>query len=310
MSRDVVLSVKDLRKIYPGKNPFVAVDGINFELKKGEVLGLLGPNGAGKTTTIQMLLSTLTPSSGTIVYFGKNFAKYRSEILHHVVFASTYISVPWALTIEQNLNIFGRLYGMRHKELEKRRDELLDRFGILSKLKQKVSSLSAGQVTRLVLAKAFLSRPKIALLDEPTASLDPDIAKDILQFVVEQKEKEGTSILFTSHKMAEAAEVCDRILFLQNGKIIADDVPKKLARSAAKSRLQLVLVDGMKRTLGLIEKMGLNYTVSHRTLDVEVDEEMVAKILLELAKNDVIYSGIQIIQPTLEDYFLKMVKKR
>src|SRR5580704_286436 len=112
MSRSIVLSVQNLKKIYPGKIPFTAVEGISFEMKEGEILGLLGSNGAGKTTTIQMLLSTLKPTSGTIAYFGKDFFTHRSEILKHVAFASTYVSLPWMLTIEQNLDVFGRLYGL------------------------------------------------------------------------------------------------------------------------------------------------------------------------------------------------------
>jgi ABC-2 type transport system ATP-binding protein len=164
--QNTVLSVKNLCKTYKGKEPFTAVDDISFDLKEGEILGLLGANGAGKTTTIQMLMSTLKPSSGSILYFGKDFQKNRSEILSSVVFASTYVSLPWTLTIEQNLTVFGRLYGLADDELKKRRNELLDRFGILSKLKSKVSSLSAGQITRLVLAKAFMMKPKVALLDQ------------------------------------------------------------------------------------------------------------------------------------------------
>src|SRR5580704_8058984 len=112
MSRSIVLSVQNLKKIYPGKIPFTAVEGISFEMKEGEILGLLGPNGAGKTTTIQMLLSTLKPTSGEILYFGKAFDKHRSEILRQVVFASTYVSLPFMLTVQQNLEVFGRLYGV------------------------------------------------------------------------------------------------------------------------------------------------------------------------------------------------------
>lgn len=307
--QSTVLSVKNLCKVYKGKEPFIAVNDISFDLKKGEILGLLGANGAGKTTTIQMLLSTLKPTSGSILYFGKDFQKNRSEILNHVVFASTYVSLPWTLTIEQNLTVFGRLYGLPDDELKKRRDELLDRFGILSKLKSKVSSLSAGQITRLVLAKAFMMKPKIALLDEPTASLDPDIAKDILHFVLEQREKEGVSILFTSHNMAEVSEVCDRILFMQMGKIVADDTPESLAKSASTSRVELIINEGMDKTVSILERLTIGYSIDHRKLILQLDESEVARVLTEFAKNEILYSSIQIHQPTLQDYFFKMVKQ-
>jgi ABC-2 type transport system ATP-binding protein len=135
MNRNNVLSVKNLKKVYPGKIPFIAVSGISFDLKEGEILGLLGSNGAGKTTTIQMLLSTLKPTSGSIEYFGKDFFKHRSEILTHVAFASTYVSLPWMLTVDQNLEVFGRLYGLTEAERKERTEPLLERFGIAAKRK-------------------------------------------------------------------------------------------------------------------------------------------------------------------------------
>src|SRR5579863_2085649 len=162
MHEDSVLTVRDLKKIYPGKVPYIAVKGISFDLQKGEILGLLGANGAGKTTTIQMLLSTLKPTSGTIFYFGKNFYTRRSEILNQVAFASPYVSLPWKLTIEQNLKVFGRLYGLSNEQI-RYGDTLLERFGILHKKTTQLAKLSAGQVTRLMLAKAFMTRPKVAL---------------------------------------------------------------------------------------------------------------------------------------------------
>lgn len=308
MKKAPVLSVRDLRKIYPGKKPFVAVGGISFDLEEGEILGLLGPNGAGKTTTIQMLLSTLKPSSGLIVYFGKDFFAHRSEVLEHVVFASTYVSLPWMLTVEQNLNVFGKLYGISLREIANRVDPLLEMFGILEKKKSLVSRLSAGQVTRLMLVKAFMVRPKIVLLDEPTASLDPDIAREVCQFVIKQRDLHGTSILYTSHNMAEVAEVCDRALFLQNGRIIANDVPDSLARSVSRSRLQLLVGDGMKRTIHIAENLRLSYAVEHRSIEMKLDEAEIAKLLTALAEAKVSYTNINISQPTLEDYFLQVVE--
>ncbi|MBM3208532.1 MAG: ABC transporter ATP-binding protein [Chlamydiae bacterium] len=308
-SKSPILEVKNLTKVFKNKESFVAVNNISFDLRQGEVLGLLGANGAGKTTTIQMLLSTLKPTDGSILYFGKNLSSHRSDILRQVAFASTYISLPWNMTVEQNLNVFGRLYGLTDSQIKQRRNTLLERFGIESKLKSKVSSLSAGQITRLVLVKAFMMKPKIALLDEPTASLDPDIAKDIIHFVLEQQNKEGVSILFTSHNMTEVAEVCDRILFMQNGSIIADDTPESLAKSASTSTVELVFNEGMDHAIGIVTHLGLSFYVDHRTLILELDEFHVATVLTNFAKSGVLYSGIKIHEPTLEDYFLKMVKQ-
>lgn len=247
-----VVSVKKLKKVYGKKNPFVAVDEISFDLKEGEILGLLGPNGSGKTTTIQMLLGTLSATSGEIYYFGKEFTSNRHEILQQISFASTYTSLPHILTISENLRCFGLFYGIKNSE--ERTLPLLERFDILDKKDLPVSSLSAGQVTRLMLVKAFFTEPKVVLLDEPTASLDPDVSVDVCKFLLEQREKTGLSILFTSHKMEEVAELCDRTIFLKAGKIIADDLPGNLARSISTHQLRLTIGDGMKRTIALAER--------------------------------------------------------
>ena len=304
------LSVRNLRKIYRGKKPFVAVDGISFDLKEGEILGLLGPNGAGKTTTIQMLMSTLSPTSGQILYFGMDLAKHRSEVLKKVTFASTYVSLPWNLTVEQNLEVFSRLFSWKPKAIKPYRDELLERFGIASKLKDKVSSLSSGQITRLMIVKAFMVKPRIVLLDEPTAALDPDIARDVVDFILEQRKKEGLSILFTSHNMGEVSEMCDRVLFLKDGKIFADDIPKNLAKKVARSRLELVMADGMQRLKKIATGLGMEVKIDHRTASLELDEAQIAYFLSALADAKVIYSSINIIQPTLEDFFLQAATKK
>lgn len=305
-----VLSVQDLRKTYPGKKPFLAVDGISFELKEGEILGLLGPNGAGKTTTIQMLMSTLSPTSGKILYFGMDLATHRSEILKKVTFASTYVSLPWNLTINQNLDVFGRLFSLSPKQFRKKRDQLLERFGIMDKVQSRVSALSSGQITRLMLVKAFMVSPKIVLLDEPTASLDPDIARDVVEFILEQRKTEGTSILFTSHNMGEVSEVCDRVLFLRKGKIFADDLPENLAKSAARSKVDLVIGEGMEKALAIAKSLQMQHSVEHRCLRLEVDEAQIAHFLSSLARDQVIYTSINIIQPTLEDFFLQAAGKK
>jgi ABC-2 type transport system ATP-binding protein len=304
-----ILKVKNLVKIYTGKPPLAAVDNISFQVAEGEILGLLGPNGSGKTTTIQMLLGTLTPTSGTIDYFGMDFAKNTSEVLQHVSFASTYTSLPWILTLAENLEVFGRLYGLSKKESAKRFDPLLERFGILSKRDHRVSSLSAGQVTRLMLVKAFFVEPKIVLLDEPTASLDPDIASDICKFLLEQRDQRGVSILFSDHKMDEVMEICDRVIFLKEGKIIADDLPEKLAKSVSTFIIKLVIADGLKRTLAIVESERLSCTVDHRSLDIKIDEEQIPSFLHRLSQEGVCYASIRIVEPSLENFFHQIVKK-
>lgn len=312
MATRSILKVKNLRKEYPLKRGqvFTALNNVSFHMERGEILGLLGPNGAGKTTAIQILLGTLKPTSGEISIFGKDFQKYRSDILRHVVFASTYVSLPWKLTVKQNLLVFGQIYGISKKALEKEMDQLLDRFGILEKKNMQVSHLSAGQVTRLVLVKAFMMKPKLVLLDEPTASLDPDIAKEVREFILEQRDAHGTSILFTSHNMDEVAEVCDRTLFLRKGEIIADDLPENLARSVSSTKLKLILSEEMvKRALKLGKQKEMVYEPDHHSIVFDLDESEVAKFLMLLAREGIEYSSIQIEQPKLEDYFLQIANQ-
>lgn len=304
-----ILSVHNLTKIYEGKKPHLAVDQISFHLKKGEILGLLGPNGSGKTTTIQMLLGTLAPSAGTISYFGMDFSKKRSEILQSIAFASTYTSLPYILTISENLQVFGRLYGLNPKEIEKITDPLLERFGIYDKKNARISALSAGQITRLMLVKAFFTKPKIVLLDEPTASLDPDVAKEVCEFLLQERDKTGLSILFTSHKMEEAMELCDRTIFLKKGKIIADDLPENLAKSVSLFQLSLTIADGMKRTIELAEKLNFQYQLDHRIITLTLSEKQIPDFLKKLVQNEITYTNIHIEEPSLEDFFIQIAKK-
>ncbi|HEY2810881.1 MAG TPA: ABC transporter ATP-binding protein [Rhabdochlamydiaceae bacterium] len=300
-----ILSIKQLKKVYYNKKkPLVAVDAISFDLQPSEILGLLGPNGSGKTTTIQMLLGTLAATSGEISYFGRDFFKYRSDILQDISFASTYTSLPYLLTIEENLRCFGHLFCVENA-LEKA-EPLLKRFGIYDKRKEKVAALSAGQVTRLMLVKAFFTDPKVVLLDEPTASLDPDIARDVCAFLLEQRQQRGVSIVFTSHKMEEVAQVCDRVIVLKNGKIIADDLPKNLAKSISFHRVRLHIADGMKRIIALAERHRFSCHVDQRVFLCTLEEAQIPAFLQLVMQEGISYSSIQIEEPSLEDYFLKI----
>lgn len=301
------LSIQNLKKVYGKKKPFTAVDSISFDVRPGEILGLLGPNGSGKTTTIQMLLGTLTPTSGSILYFGKDFSKNRSEILQSVSFASTYTSLPYMLTVRENLKCFGLYYKIR--DYERRSDPLLERFGIFDQKNKPISSLSAGQITRLMLVKAFFTNPKVVLLDEPTASLDPDVSQEVCKFLLEERKKTGLSIIFTSHKMEEVAELCDRAIFLKNGKIIADDLPKNLANSISSYELKLTIIDGMRRTVALADQLKLKYVVDHKFISLSLEEKEIPSFLYSLMQAGVDYASIQIKEPSLEAFFIKIAEK-
>lgn len=311
-----ILEVHGLTKIfYPPKrlfsttSAFTAVNHISFQLRTGEILGLLGPNGAGKTTTIQMLLGVLTPTAGSIHYFGKDLFRHRSEVLQEVSHASAYTKLPGSLTIEENLEIFARLYGLSQPQISERIDELLYAFAIEDLRYRRANTLSAGQLTRVILAKAFLSKPQIILLDEPTASLDPDIAKETRKFILKQQSDYGVSMILTSHNMQEVSEVCDRVLVLQKGAIIEEDSPEKLARSVALTVLHLKITSGMDHLVQYLMEQSWEYQIIDGSLTVEIQEDHIARFLIDLAKLNIEYSFVEIIKPSLEDYFLHISSK-
>ena len=232
-----VLHVQHLVKRF---GEFVAVSDISFDIRPGEILGLLGPNGAGKTTTIQMLLGVVTPTAGSIQMFGLDLAANREVILQQVNFSSTYVSLPQALTVEENLWVIARLYGLSH--IQERVDDIVKRLE-MEEFRHKVTrKLSSGQSTRLGLAKAFLTEPKILFLDEPTASLDPDIAHKIRALLKEERQSSGLSILYTSHNMREMEEMSDRIIFLQRGKIVAEGTAQEIVARFGQADLEEVFV--------------------------------------------------------------------
>ena len=220
-----LIEVKNLAKEF---GQVKAVDSISFSIEEGKITGLLGPNGAGKTTTIQMLLDLITPTRGTIKIFGLDMKQNREEILGKMNFSSPYVSLPGNLKVWENLATFARLYGVR--DIKAKIHELVDFFQIRDLLPRMTSTLSTGQLTRLNLTKALLNDPKLLLLDEPTASVDPDIADRTIKLLKQIKKERGVTILYTSHNMAEVEEVCDSIIFIQKGKIKDTGTPAELVK--------------------------------------------------------------------------------
>ena len=232
-----IVEVQGLTKRF---GDFTAVNGVSFEIQQGEILGLLGPNGAGKTTTIQMLLGLITPTSGTVRMFGKDMASHREEILSQVNFSSTYISMPYSLTVEENLRVVARLYNL--KQIDRRIDDVVKKLE-MGEFRNKVTrKLSSGQMNRLTLAKAILTEPKVLLLDEPTGSLDPDIAHKTRALLKDVRRSAGLSILYTSHNMREMEEMSDRIIFLQRGQIVAQGTAREIVTRFGQSDLEEVFL--------------------------------------------------------------------
>ncbi|RMH06939.1 MAG: ABC transporter ATP-binding protein [Nitrospirae bacterium] len=219
---------------------FTALDDISFDLWPGETVGLLGPNGAGKTTTIQLLLNVMTPTSGSIRIFGLDLQRHRKTVLKHVNFSSTYISMPFSLTVEENLRVIAKLYGL--SDVSRKIDDVIKKLEMADIRHKLTRKLSSGQMTRLTLAKAVMTDPKILLLDEPTASLDPDIAHKIKAFLKEYRNTAGLSMLYTSHNMREMEEMSDRIIFLQRGRIVAQGTVEEIVRQYGQRDLEAVFL--------------------------------------------------------------------
>jgi ABC-2 type transport system ATP-binding protein len=202
------------------------VDGVSFHVAPGEIVGLLGPNGAGKTTTINMILGVLAPTAGRIEIEGVDLAAQRGRALARTNFAAVYAPLPGNLTVEQNLRVFGMIYGV--ERLSERIEDLLATYDILRYRKAKAGVLSSGEQTRLSPAKAMLDRPRLLLLDEPTASIDPSSARDIHAGIAEFVGAGHCGVLWTSHNMVEVETVCDRVLFMSRGRILLEDDPRTL----------------------------------------------------------------------------------
>jgi ABC-2 type transport system ATP-binding protein len=232
-----ILSVSNLCKQY---GDVIAVDGLSFAVGPHEILGLLGPNGAGKTTTINMILGVLEPNSGSITIGGCDLAKRRRQALGRTNFAAVYAPLPGNLTVAQNLRVFGMLYAVPH--LRERIEATLREFDLLRFRHTKCGLLSSGEQTRVALAKAMLNQPRLLLLDEPTASLDPSIAREIRATIRQFAERTGVGVLWTSHNMIEVAEVCHRVLFLSHGRILLEGDPRRLPEENGHATLEDLFV--------------------------------------------------------------------
>ena len=242
-----VLDVNNLHKIYAAD--IVAVDRISFHVARNEIVGLLGPNGAGKTTTINMILGVLTPTSGSIVIDGFDIARDRRHALERTNFAAVYAVLPGNLTIEENLRVFGMLYGVAR--LQQRIETVVERFDLAYLRNRRTGVLSSGEQTRVSLAKAFLNEPKLLLLDEPTASLDPAAADDVRRRIRAYADEANVGILWTSHNMYEVAEVCQRVLFLSHGSVLLEGDPRTLPSEHGHKTLEELFITVAREPLTL-----------------------------------------------------------
>jgi len=214
----------------------VAVEGISFEVRRGELLGFLGPNGAGKTTTIAMLLGLIAPTAGTVRILGLPMPARRGAILGRVNFSSPYVALPYDLLVWENLVVFSHLYGVG--DYRRKIDDLAGLFGVTHLLRRRTGSLSSGETARLNLVKAFLNDPEILFLDEPTAALDPEAADAVRSLLIQQRRRAGLTIFYTSHNMREVERLSTRIIFLHRGRVLADGPADEVVRQYGKADLE------------------------------------------------------------------------
>ena len=232
-----LVEVKNIKKNY-GKNE--AVKGISFNIKEDEILGLLGPNGSGKTTTIGMLLGLLKPTSGEIFINGQKLEGNRIEILEQINFISPYIELPKKLTVKQNLTVYGKLYKINN--INERIEFLSEKLRLEDLLNSITGELSSGQKNRVSLAKALINEPKVLLLDEPTASLDPEVGDFVRSFLEDYKKEKKISILLASHNMNEVTRLCKSILMMKEGIIIDKGNPEELINKHGRKNLEEVFL--------------------------------------------------------------------
>ena len=231
----MTIEIKNLSKHY---NNILAVKNINFKINKGSIVGLLGPNGCGKTTTIGMMLGLIKPTSGTVFINGQNIENEnnRTTILEKVNFISPYVELPKKLTVEENLKVYGKLYGVNN--LQDKISDLMKQLNLFEFKKRKTGELSSGQKNRVSLAKALINEPEILFLDEPTASLDPDVGDFIRTYIEDFASKKGTTILLASHNMNEVERLCNEVMMMKNGKIIDKDICSNLINKHGRKNLE------------------------------------------------------------------------
>jgi ABC-2 type transport system ATP-binding protein len=301
-----VLEVRHLTKLY---GSFRAVDEVSFSLPKGKILGLLGPNGAGKTTTIQMLVGITLPDGGEIRYFGKELFRNREACLQRINFSSSYNMLQGRITVWENLIVYAGLYRVRHPQAKIR--ELGAYFGITELMDQRFLTLSAGQKTRVNLVKALLNDPEIVLMDEPTASLDPDIADRMLSLIESLRTSRDLSIVYTSHQMDEVTRICDEVVFLDRGRIVAHDSPRELTRRIGDTRLRVRFRgDSTLVSAALAEYPRFEFNGDGEVGEVVVstEEQLVPAAIMRIGNSGAEMLDVEVRKPTLEDVFLQIAR--
>ncbi len=300
-----VLEVRHLAKNY---GDFRAVDDISFSVPRGKIIGFLGPNGAGKTTTIQVLLGTTLANGGTISYFGQDFITHREACLQRINAASAFNTLMGKISVWENLYVFAELY--RADNPKKKIEQLLEQFEISDLSDDLYKDLSSGQKTRVNICKALLNDPELLLMDEPTASLDPDIADKTLSLIEQLRRDRNLSILYTSHNMNEITRICDEVIFLDHGKIVAHDTPQNLTKRISSATLRISFDARTTAFDAYLKDKNLAASFPEpNTVSILSHETGIPGMLFDLSKTGIWITDLEIAKPTLEDVFLQIARK-
>ena len=304
--------VKNLVKTFSTRNGKIkAVDDVSLSIRKGEIFGLLGVNGAGKSTLINILSGLMTPDSGKIFIFGKDFEKYEEEIKGRFNVATAYYALSHNLTVLQNLKIFSKLYGVRNAE--QKINQLLEKFFIFNLRNLRVVTLSSGEKSRLVLVKALLNDPELLFLDECTVGLDPDMAELTREFLQEYNKRTKCTILFTSHYMEEVERICQRIAFMDEGKIVKIGNAKEIIKELEEQKVELHFSANIKKAEEILKELKISYTKEQNKIlhfSILNQEKIIFPILEKFIHKNVPFDDLHLKKPTLEEYFIKKSREK
>jgi len=307
-----ILKIRNLKKTYLIKKLFSktikvhALKGISFDVNEGEIFGILGPNGSGKSTTLNILSDLLTPESGNITIFDKNFLKNTQSIKQHTALINGYSSYPLKLTVFENMQIYAKIFNI--KNYKKRIKELLTLVGLIDKKDCRFSQLSSGQRTRVNIVKGFLHKPKLIFMDEPTIGLDPVIGKKIRDLILKINKKEKTTIIFTSHNMQEVEEICDRIALLKEGKILKIAKLNELIRLIDVDEIYIKFKGNRKSVENIMKQSDVvEYNIKRNELFFEVKHDFnIDSLLKKFVNRKIEIKDFHKKKPTLEKVFIEI----
>jgi len=303
----MVKKAVSIKNLYKNFGSLKAIDGISFDIDKGEFFGYLGPNGAGKTTTINVMTGLANPTSGTVKIFGNDVLKNYQQARMQIGLAPQDFNFDIFMTVEEVLHYGGGYYGKKGKDLDDRVELLLKNFGLREKYNEKVRHLSGGMKRRLQLAKALVHEPKLLILDEPTAGVDVELRRALWDYL-NLINKEGTTIMLTTHYIEEAEKLCDRIGIIHKGKLVAIDHKENLIQTMSKQTILITLANGEQEIADKWagHKAEFDKKTMKLTFECEKAQECLPHILESLTKEGVKIEGVEMIRTNLEDIFIKL----